>query len=77
MRYTQDVDTSGGNISGHQNPVGAFAEAIKSILALVLREVPLELGSLVPCSLKLLPDAFGPVFGAREDQDGFRIDLFQ
>ena len=69
--YAQDIDAAGGDIGGHQNLVGAVAEAVKGILALVLGEVPLERGSLVPCLLKLLSDAFGPVLGACKDQNRF------
>ena len=77
MGYAQHIDTAGCDIGCHENLVRAVAEAVECFLALVLREVPLERGSFVPCLLQLLPDALGPVLGAREDQDGFRIGLFQ
>jgi hypothetical protein len=67
MGYAQDIDASGGDIGGHQNLVRALAEAVEGVLPLVLREVPLERRSFVPCPLKLFPEAFGPMLGARED----------
>jgi len=67
--YSGDIDAAGGNVGRYEDLIRAVTESVECGLALVLRQVPLQRGGPVAGPFQLQPDALGPVFGPREDQD--------
>ena len=62
MGYAQDIDAPGRDIGGHQDLVRAVAETVERILALVLRQVPLQRAALYPAFSSCCPTRLARCF---------------
>jgi hypothetical protein len=72
-----DVDAPGGDVRGHQDPVGAGLEAVEGGLALALGQVALDAGGAAAGLAQHLGQGFGLVLGAGEHDDRVGLGLIE
>src|SRR3954451_5681680 len=69
VRDALDVNAAGGDISGDQDAVVAFLEALQRLVALALAAVAVDRGGLEAALGEPLGQAIGAVLGAGEDEE--------
>ena len=74
---TLDIEPTRGDVGGDHDAEVPGLEPAQSLFALSLGAVTVQAGDAEPGVGDLPGNFVGAMFGAREDQHGFGIDLFQ
>ena len=77
VRNAFHIQAACGDVGGDHDLIRAAPEAFERGLTLSLRAIAVQAGNFISGAVDLLGELFGAMFGAREDQDGIRVGMFE